>query len=414
MYVATGGSGPTQIVSFTLNFPERTLTAQSRCDLNEAVHMAMHPDGSSIVSVSYRNSTLSVTPVDGTGSVAATPRSTVFVGPNVHEVVFAPSAVPSAPNMFVPTLGDDTVRYGTAAAGGNVELKLDAFFQTGATPQPGEAPDRRTFGRGPRHMVFHPTRPIWAYVLNELNNTVVRVLADPVTGTLRAPVGMSTLQPGYPRGSQMDPNNPRWLAQQASELLMHPNGLYLYVSNRGQNLSWTADGSRGNSDASSDNSIAIFAISQADGTPSDPTWVTADFRLHYPRHMSFSPDYRYLVVGNQRGDSVTTLSVDNNGRTLGHVATSFVGFRSSPAFIAILGDGAPAPPAPNSGANAGAADRPQTPASSAATIAAYCVMGVLALIFGYVAWNHVSTAERRAEEAAAKARKARMVEMVVP
>src|SRR5207248_785756 len=75
-------------------------------------------------------------------------------------------------------------------------------------------------GAGPRHMSFRPDGR-FAYVINELNSTVITFAYDPKTGALSELQTLSTL-PGYYDG----PNT-------AAELEVRPDGKFLYVSNRG-------------------------------------------------------------------------------------------------------------------------------------------------------------------------------------
>ena len=75
--------------------------------------------------------------------------------------------------------------------------------------------------RAPRHFAFHPSGR-YAYVINELGNTVVAFDYDAQHGTLTQRQTISTLPDGYKGNSS------------TAEVVVHPSGKFLYGSNRGQ------------------------------------------------------------------------------------------------------------------------------------------------------------------------------------
>ena len=325
--VATG------VVSAALNVTARTISApQGLCALaagataNTPVHIALHPDGTSVLSASYFDGTLSVCPLAPNGIVAAAPSSQFFLGPNAHEVVFGPTPLNAttptfSPFFVVPTLGDDSVVYGVAGPGaGNVSVRTDAqalSFPGAATLlPPGPA---RAGAMGPRHVKFHPNNQ-WAYVLHELNNTVARMDYHATTGLRANPSFVSCLRRDFvlPGGLPDVTLAANGWPQQASELQLHPNGHFLYVSNRGT-ASLTVV--RGYAPPTADNSIAVFAINTADGSLSLVYNEDGGLALHFPRHFALTPDGAFMVVANQRGDSLTTFAVEGGGVTLRKIQT---------------------------------------------------------------------------------------------
>ncbi len=94
-------------------------------------------------------------------------------------------------------------------------------------------------------MAQHPILRQFVYVVNELNSSVTRFVMDTASGVLSAPVTVSTLAPGYPQPDQ-ESGGTIFLPQpqHASEIVIHPNGLVLYVANRGTFPGMTT-GSRG-------------------------------------------------------------------------------------------------------------------------------------------------------------------------
>ena len=89
-------------------------------------------------------------------------------------------------------------------------------------------------GDGPRHLSFHPDGK-FAYVINELSNTIIAFEFDKELGTLKQLQTVPTLPVGFAGKS--------WTA----EVVISPSGKFLYGSNRGHD------------------SIVSFAIDQKTG-----------------------------------------------------------------------------------------------------------------------------------------------------
>jgi 6-phosphogluconolactonase len=132
-------------------------------------------------------------------------------------------------------------------------------------------------GAGPRHLVFHPEGR-HAYLINELDSTVLVLDYDSRRGTLRAKQTLSTLPEGYGAGSS------------GAHLEVSPSGRFLYASNRGHD------------------SIAIYRIEGDSGRLSpvghQPT------RGRTPRFFAMDPAGRYLLAANQDSDTVVAFRVD--------------------------------------------------------------------------------------------------------
>ena len=132
-------------------------------------------------------------------------------------------------------------------------------------------------GSGPRHLAFHPSGR-WAYVLNELGNTIMSFAWDAAAGELRHLQTLPTLPAGFTGRSA------------CADVHVHPSGRFVYGSNRGHD------------------SIAIFAADPATGrlTPlgQEPTGG------RNPRNFAIDPSGAYLLAANQDTDNIVTFRID--------------------------------------------------------------------------------------------------------
>jgi len=136
-------------------------------------------------------------------------------------------------------------------------------------------------GAGPRHLAFHPKMPL-VFVANELDSTVTTLRFDVEHGALSAIETHSTLPSGW-----TGVNYPADI---------HIAGDTLYVSNRGHN------------------SIAVFSISSSTGALALEQVVATDG--DWPRNFSLDPTGRWLLVANQRSDSVVVFARDQKSGKL--------------------------------------------------------------------------------------------------
>jgi 6-phosphogluconolactonase len=179
--------------------------------------------------------------------------------PHVHSVTLSPD------NRFVIVcdLGLDrvfTYRLDPAKA----TLTLASSVQT--------AP-----GTGPRHFAFgHDGRH--AYVVTEMGSTVVAYDYDAASGALKPLHSVSTLPAGYTGAST------------CAEIRVHPNGRFVYASNRGHD------------------SIAVFAVDEPTGRLTPVEVALCGGKT--PRNFAISPDGAWMVCANQGSDSLTVLKVD--------------------------------------------------------------------------------------------------------
>jgi len=137
-------------------------------------------------------------------------------------------------------------------------------------------------GAGPRHFSFSPDGR-FVYVINEINSTVLACTFDGHTGTVQPLQTVSTL----PLEEQIE--------NSTAEIRLHPNGNFLYGSNRGHN------------------SIVVFRRDKKAGTLSLLEHVPTMGKS--PRNFNLDPKGRFLLAANQNSDSIVIFQIDpHSGR----------------------------------------------------------------------------------------------------
>jgi len=224
-------------------------------------HLIVDKTGRNVLVANFASGSVSVFPRHADGSLADASCVVQHTGSSVDPVrqagPHAHAVALSHDNRFafVPELGGDTIEiYVLDAENGKI------------TPNPDQPRIRAAPGAGPRQLTMHPKRD-FAYVINELNSTMTAYGYDPARGVLTEIGTLSTL-PGDFTGTSF-----------CAEVQISPDGRFVYGSNRGHN------------------SIAIFRVSEADGSLAlvghEPT------RGEIPRHFDISPDGGFICVANQ-------------------------------------------------------------------------------------------------------------------
>ncbi len=135
-------------------------------------------------------------------------------------------------------------------------------------------------GFGPRHVDFHPSRP-WMYMSIERENQVALFeMGERFEGPKYR---TSTLE-------RPDEEKPRQLV---GAIHVHPNGRFVYVSNRADG---TVDFNGRKVFNGGESSIAVFEIDAASGRPD--RIQNADSRGMHPRTFSIHPSGKLLVAAN--------------------------------------------------------------------------------------------------------------------
>ena len=237
-----------------------------------AAHVAVNHDGRSAFVANYAGGSLTSFRVEPSGALSA-PVSHFQYTPSddtpEHQHPHAHQATPSPDGrwLIVNDLGlDRLLVYRIDQATGALTANDPPFWST-----------RRK--AGPRHVAFHPNGR-WLYNVNELDSTVDLLYWDTRQGTLTLHGGfVSTLAPDFPKNTS-----------HCSEILLSPDGHFVYVGNRGSET------------------IAVFGVSPADGTLT--MLQLAPHGGKTARHVTLDPTGKWLLVAQQDSNGIAVLSRD--------------------------------------------------------------------------------------------------------
>jgi 6-phosphogluconolactonase len=159
-------------------------------------------------------------------------------------------------------------------------------------------------GSGPRHIAFHPNGR-WLYSINELDSTIDHLLWT-TTHSHPHPQGQT---PPSPQGLLIKTNTPvKTIAADfpvakntASEVMISPDGNFLYASNRGEDT------------------LVAFSVGEK-GELYEVQRIACGGKT--PRHFTFDPTGQWILCGNQDSASITVFRRDAaTGKLAGPVQT---------------------------------------------------------------------------------------------
>ena len=246
------------------------LMQQQDCLGKNPVHLALDPTEKFLIVSNHWTSTLAVLPVHPDGTLAPVKQLESLPGsPGPHRVeqAFAkPHFNPFDPSgrfVVVPDKGLNRI--------------FTFKFENGTLSATEQKSVLTRETAGPRHIAFHPTQAM-AYVVNELDSTVGAYEFDHTSGALHPIQILSALPDTYTSDSR------------ASAIFVHPNGRWLFSSNRGFD------------------SVAVFAIDPTNGrirfVRAQPTAGKT------PRFCTLTPNQKVLWMLNEESDSMVPLALD--------------------------------------------------------------------------------------------------------
>jgi len=245
-----------------------------------AAHIAVHPSGNFLLTAQYGGGSVALLPLDADGRLGKAVvtkhegGSGVVPGrqdsPHPHWCGYSPDGR----FAFVPDLGMD----------GIVIYKVDA--EKPAITRHGFAAS--VPGGGPRHMRFSMDGQ-FILLLNELSLSVTTFAYDPVTGTTKQLTTTPALSEAVKAGETFN---------SAAEILVHPNGRFVYSSNRGND------------------SVTVY---RADADTAQLTVVEVEpIRGAWPRNINLDPSGNWLLAAGAHSNTISVHGVNPDTGELTH------------------------------------------------------------------------------------------------
>jgi 6-phosphogluconolactonase len=232
-------------------------------------HAVVDRTGRNLLAANFGSGSVVVFPLqpDGRLQPASAFEQDTGTGPNPRQ---------AGPHAHAFNLTPDN-RFAIASEFGSDRLLLYRFDATAGKLSPATPPELKLApGSAPRHLSFHPDGKT-AYSINEIDNTITVVGYDAAAGAFRSIETVPTLPPDFAGRNT------------AAEVIVHPNGRFLYASNRGHHT------------------LAVFAIAP-DGRLKSIAHVPSGGRT--ARGFSVDPSGRWLIAANQDTHNLAVFKVD--------------------------------------------------------------------------------------------------------
>jgi len=299
------GGGSSSVEAYAIDPSDHTLTFLNRVASGGAspAHVSVHPSGKSVYAANYGSGHAASFPVreDGSLGEAASaylhdgyegfkhpgPNARRQEGPHAHFI----TPDPTGARVLSCDLGCDRVFvYTTDAANGKMTPNEVPYAQVPS-------------GAGPRHLSFHPSGR-FVYVINEIACTISAFTYDE-RGALQIVDTQNTLPVAREAGHS------------TAQIVVHPNGRYVYGSNRGHH------------------SIAIFEIDQQTGRLTPRGHESTQGKT--PRNFNINPSGTLLLAANQDTNTIVAFTID--GETGKLTATGQITETPSPTCVVFLAKG---------------------------------------------------------------------------
>ena len=242
------------------------------CPDGGGCHIAVHPSGKFLLTAQYGGGSTALFPLDSSGKLGE-PTVTEHEGgskvverrqesPHPHWTGFSPDGK----YALVPDLGlDQIVIY-------KVDPSKPAIIPHGV--------GQSVPGGGPRHMRFS-TDGKFIYLLNELSLSVTTFAWDADKGTAKTLTTTPAISEEVKAGESFN---------SSAEILVHPNGRFVYSSNRGHD------------------SVSVYRANPKSGKLK--VVQVQPVRGAFPRNVNLTPDATWLLAAGADSNTVAAHRVD--------------------------------------------------------------------------------------------------------
>jgi 6-phosphogluconolactonase len=234
-------------------------------------HVSMDQTGKWLFAANYAGGSLAVFPVHADGSLGA---ASTFIQHKGSSVDPARQTAPHAHSVYI----SPNNRFLLVGDLGLDHVMVYRFDAAKGTLTPNQPPFAAVApGSGPRHLAFAKDGK-FVYVLSEMAATVTVFRYDAGAGRLEQTQSISMLPADY-KG-----------LKSGAEIFVHPNGKFLYASNRGHD------------------SIAVFRIDTGSGALTSAGQVSTQGKT--PRNFAIDPTGAFLLAANQDSGSIVVFRID--------------------------------------------------------------------------------------------------------
>jgi len=271
LYAAAGDH---KIAAFAIGEDHKLtyLNSQPSEGLNPC-HVSVHPSGKMAFVANYTGGSFSAYTLQPDGKVdpATFTQQYAGTGPNTKRQEKAhahfATASPDGKYVYVTDLGSDKV------------MNYVPDIKTGKLiPNPAQPFYTAKPGSGPRHLIIHPSGKS-LFLLNELEATLTACSIDK-KGAISEIETYHTVPEGITGNT-------------SSAIHLHPNGKFVYISNRGHN------------------SISAFKI-LPNGKLEKIDEITKSISI--PRDFNIDPTGKFMIVANQDKNNLVVYKVDDAGK----------------------------------------------------------------------------------------------------
>lgn len=236
-------------------------------------HISVHPSGQFLLTAQYGGGSVAAFPLSPNGHIEARSQLLEHQGgsgvignrqdsPHPHWTGYSPDRR----FAFVPDLGlDQIVIYRVAADEGSIRR---------------HGVGQSIPGGGPRHMRFSPDGK-YIYLLNELSLSVSTFAYDAEAGT----ANRLTTTPALAESVKSEEG-----FNSASEILVHPNGRFVYSANRGND------------------SVTVYQANPATGQLT--VQEVEAIRGCWPRNINLDPSGQWLLAAGADSNTISVFQID--------------------------------------------------------------------------------------------------------